>query len=389
MAGAGVRPLSVIQAVSCRGWSSDAWNALAVCRGLQELGHRVVLLCRRGRGEAIGEEARRQGVRMVEALEFANNFQPWSYWRDVRALRAICRREGADIIHVHRGVEHWLAALACLAGGPALVRSRHILRPVDRSPFNRWLYGRATDRVVAVSERVQQGYLADGFQHHSRLVVVPGGVDDRAFRPDLPGEGVRREFGVGAETPLVGVAGSLARAKGQSHLIRALGRLRARGFPAQLLVVGRGRDNAALRALAQESGLAPYIHFAGFREDLPLVLAACDLLVFPSVSSEGTSRTLFEYMSMGRPIVASRVGCVEEWVREEREGLLVPPGDEEALADAMERLLSRPEEARALGRAARGRAVVEFSIRVMAERLVSLYREVLAVRGARGARRLP
>ncbi len=378
------RPLSVLQIMTCRGWSSDAWAAMRLTLGLQAEGHRVMMLCRGVEGgREVAGRLRAAGVEEIDFIEASGNFRPASYLRDIAKIRKLAREREADVAHAHRGVEHWLAA-AALRGrrGPALVRSRHILRPVSRHLLNRWLYASATDATVAVAEKIRKGYVEDGAFAGGSFFTVMGGADASGYDPGATGSAFRDSRGVPRGTRLVGVAGSvLFRIKGQDVFLRAAARL-IREKSLWAVVIGEGEDAGALKRLAADLGVEKRVVFTGFLPALSEALAACDVLAFPSVRSEGTSRALFDYLAAGRPVVASRVGCVDEIVRHEKEGLLVPPGDERALARGIEKLLSEPDLARSMGRSARARAEREFDQGVMARRVVEIYREILRSRSA-------
>lgn len=378
------RPLSVLQIMTCRGWSSDAWAAMRLTLGLQAEGHRVMMLCRGVEGgREVARRIRAAGVEEIDFIEASGNFRPASYLRDIAKIRKLAREREVDVAHAHRGVEHWLAA-AALRGrrGPALVRSRHILRPVSRHLLNRWLYASATDATVAVAEKIRKGYVEDGAFAGGSFFTVMGGADASGHDPDATGSAFRDSWGVPRGARLVGVAGSvLFRIKGQDVFLRAAARL-IREKSLRVVVIGEGEDAGALKRLAADLGVEKQVAFTGFLPVLSEALAACDVLAFPSVRSEGTSRALFDYLAAGRPVVASRVGCVDEIIRHEKEGLLVPPGDERALARGIEKLLSEPDLARSMGRSARARAEREFDQGVMARRVVEIYREILRSRSA-------
>ncbi|MDA1001641.1 MAG: glycosyltransferase, partial [bacterium] len=336
------RPLSVLQVVTCRGWSSDAWAAVALCLGLQNAGHSVLMVCREvDGGRNVAERALREGVREVDFIEASGSFQPLSYLRDLRKLRRLAAERDADVIHVHRGVEHWLSAASWpLGGGPALVRSRHIFRPVRRHGFNRWLYRIGTNRVVAVCEKIRQQYLEDGFLPAAGCETVMGGADASRYDPKGDGAAFRRKWGIPEGAWVAGMAGSLRFwMKGQDVLLRAVAEMKSGpGEPPWAVLAGDGEDRAALESLAGELGVRERTVFPGYVEELGEVFSACDALCFPSKRSEGTSRVLFEYLASGRPVVASRVGCVDEIVREGREGFLTASDDAAGLAAALTRL---------------------------------------------------
>ncbi len=171
--------------------------------------------------------------------------------------------------------------------------------------------------------------------------------------------------------------------KGQDMLLRAAARLAKEGGEAPwVMLIGKGEDMDKLKSLAQELGVSGRTAIVGYQESLARPLAACDALAFPSLRSEGTSRVLFECLASGRPVAASRVGCVDEIVRDGREGILVPPGDDAALARALAELRADPARARRMGESARRRAEVEFDRRVMAKRFVEIYRAAAREREA-------
>ena len=383
------QPLSILQILTCRGWSSDAWAAVNLCLGLQEEGHRVLLLCRDvERGRAVADRARSEGVEEIGYIEASNNFRPASYLRDIGYLRALARERALDAVHVHRGVEHWIAAAAWpLGDGPALVRSRHIFSPVRRHAFNRWLYRRGTDRTVAVCDKIRAAYLTGGDFPQDRFVTVMGGVNAAAYNPAADGATFRRDWGIPPGAWVAGAAGSLRMwMKGQDVLLRAVARISPDvDDPPWALLIGKGEDMRNLKVLASELGISGRTVVTGYLGHLSEAFAACDVLAFPSMRSEGTSRVLFDCLAAGRPVVASRVGCTDEIVRADREGVLVPPGDDEALAAALSGLRADPDRARRMGESARRRAVEEFDRRVVARNMAAIYREAMNNRRAAAA----
>lgn len=261
--------------------------------------------------------------------------------------------------------------------GPVVVRSRHIFHPVRRHMPNRWLYRRGTDRTVAVCKKIQAAYLEDGVFSLEQFAVVMGGVDASAYDPAADGAGFREEWGIPEDAWLVGAAGSLRLwMKGQDVLLRAVARMARRGgAPPWVMLIGKGEDMQELKELAAELGISRHTVVAGHQKSLAPAFAACNALAFPSIRSEGTSRVLFDCLASGRPVVASNVGCVEEIVRDGREGILVSPGDEVSLERALSRLRSDHISARRMGASARRRAVEEFDRRVVARAVADIYRE--------------
>jgi glycosyltransferase involved in cell wall biosynthesis len=348
----------ILQLLSCRGWSSDAYWAARATQELTRRGHTVTLGCRAGTEARVIERARAMGVQRIVTFAFASGVDPLADAADVRALS---RRLGeADVVHVHRGKEHWLAAVANrLASRPApLVRTRHIAQAVRPHAANRWLYRRATGLTVAVTEAIRRQYIATGLVEDGRVVTLAGGADAEMYRPDAPGPGVRARLGGVDGAPLVGMVSGLRVMKGHRLVIEAAAELASRGHRPRFAFVGRGSQEAPLREAIARRGLTGQFTFAGFVEEPPEVMQALDVALYVPVESEGMSRVIFEYLAAGRAVIASRVGVVPEILTDGAHALLVPAGDAGALAAALQRLLGDPGRRARLGEAGR-RLVLE------------------------------
>ena len=372
--------MTIRHVVSCRGWSSDAYWAARITVELGRLGHEATLVCRRGTEERVIGPARRLGVEALETLAFPSGWHPSTDARDVRRIAGLLDRH--DVVHAHRGKEHWLAAAAvrlCRRRRP-LVRSRHIVHPVRPHALNRWLYGTATDLVVTPTEAIRRGLVAAGLVAGERVHALPGGVDMERFGAPADGPGFRARLGIAAGTPLVGLIGGYREMKGHAVAIDALARLAAAGRAAHLVLAGRGRLEGLVRSAVREAGLAARVSILGPLDDVPSAMAALDVALYPSTYSDGMSRVVHEYLAAGRPLVASRVGVVPEVLEDGATALLVEPGDAQALAAAIARLLDDPALAARLGQAGRALAREQLSGARVAARLVELYAGLLRAR---------
>ncbi|PYO58669.1 MAG: hypothetical protein DMD83_02820 [Candidatus Rokuibacteriota bacterium] len=364
--------MRVLQLVSCRGWSSDAYWAAGISAALERAGHDVTLVCKRGSERRVIERAREAGAGRIETLGFAGGVKP----TDVSDLRQLVGWLGAtDVVHVHRGKEHWLAALANrLSRTPRpLVRTRHIVQPVRPHVLNRWLYREATSLVVTVTEAIRRQYIAAELVPPERVVALPGGVDLLRFHPLLDGAAARRALGVVPDVPLIGLVSGLRVMKGHQVAIDAAGRLAGAGRRFQMLFIGGGALESRIRQAIAAAGLASRITVLGFVPDLPAAMAALDLALYPAIESDGMSRVLFEYLATGKPVVASRVGVVPEVLEHGKTALLVPADDAGALAEAIDRLLDDAALGAKLGAAGSELARSRLSGAQVAGELARLY----------------
>lgn len=203
------------------------------------------------------------------------------------------------------------------------------------------------------------------------LVVIHTGVDTDHFRPRPRPDDVRRPFAIVC-------IGTLHEVKGQIHLVRACARLAAGGVDFVCHLIGDGPDRSMLERAVSDAGLDGRVKLDGVmdRESLAALLAAADVVVAPSVPTaqgkrEGIPVVLMEAMSSGLPVVASRLSGIPELVEHDQSGLLVEPGDDRGLAEALERLHADPELRRRLAERGRATVVADFDIRVNARKLVA------------------
>lgn len=306
-------------------------------------------------------------------------------WRLMRELRPA-------IVHTRN-----LAALECVvpawaAGVPVRVHGEHGRDVEDMDGRNRktqWLrrlYRPWVSHYIALS-----GELASYLQQRvgvpaAALSRIYNGVDTRAFHPAaaVPEALAGCPFDP-ARHWIVGTVGRMQAVKDQPTLARAFVQLvRARGVRAdhaRLVMVGDGPLRAQVQAILDEAGLAQRAWLPGERRDVPEVMRGLNCFALPSLA-EGISNTILEAMASGLPVVATRVGGNAELVAEGRTGLLVPPDDPAALAEALGGLLEERRRGMTMGLAARERAERQFSLQAMVERYQAVYDQQLRrVRG--------
>jgi glycosyltransferase involved in cell wall biosynthesis len=374
--------MRILHLMSCRGWSSDAYWAARISAELERAGRRVTLVCKRGSDARVIVRAREAGVDRIATLAFSSGIRPARDAADVRTMLRWWPEH--DVVHVHRGKEHWLAAAVNgLSRSPRpLVRTRHIVQPVRAHALNRWLYGRATACVVTVTHAIGRQYVASGLVPPDRIVALPGGVDVERFHPGISGRAFRSRLGVAGDVVLVGVLAGLRVMKGHAVVVDAVRRLARAGRRVHVAFVGSGPHEAPIRRAIREAGVDERVSLTGFVPDPPAAIAALDIALYVPLESEGMSRTLFEYLAMGKPVVASRVGVVPE-VLDASTALQVPAGEAAPLADAVERLAEDGGLRARLGAAASALARERLSGAAVARALSTVYDRLAAERPIR------
>lgn len=327
------------------------------------------------------------------------------WWADTYArLRAVHAEQPVDaVVSLSAGALGWLAPARTELGVPAVVVLHASLGGELRRTWREARTVRGWYRLVRLAGRtaplllrwrraapavaawapVSQAVAAESRRElgipSDRVTVVPACVDVERFRPDpIVGEAWRAASGLSADDRLLVVASRLESAKGVGVAIDATARLRARRDDVVLAVAGAGA--AAFRRTARVLGLGPAVRFLGPVDhgELPAVLAAADLFVLPSLGPEGLPLSALEAAAAGLAVVASDVPGAREAVVDGVTGVLVPPGDPEALARAIEELLSDGARRRGLGKQARVHAEQRFSQAVVAETVEKLLVDVAA-----------
>lgn len=339
-----------------------------------------ILACNPG---PLAEAARGLGVQveLVSMLRLRREITaPLRLWLGTRALIRLIRRERIDLVHSNVMRASLYASLAAwLAARPLIWHVRDVFAP---GAYVRWMDHRAAV-IIAISEAT-----ADPLPQSKLIHLIPNGVDVADF--DLPPgtrEQMRGELGLSATTPVVGLVGRLRPWKGQRDFLRAMTLVRERYPQARFLIVGGnifGGDEgyrAELERLAQELGLGEATLFTGQREDLPALLSALDVLVHCSVEPEPFGRVIIEGMAARLPVVAYRHGGAGEIIVAQETGLLVPPGDVQALGQAVAELLGDPARAERLGQAGRRRVEGRYDVRPLTRRVEDVFTSIAQKRG--------
>jgi glycosyltransferase involved in cell wall biosynthesis len=294
-------------------------------------------------------------------------------------LRSLVREHQIDLVHVHSPYAA-IGARSILArrGGPRIVYTEHnVWERYQRATYwgNLLTFPR-NDHVFTVSKQVQRSIV---YPKALRFLQVPPtetlyhGIDPASVGWQSRDEG-RQEVGVGQDVPIVGTVANFKAHKGHAHLLETVLHVRRAMPEVRFVLVGQGPLEAGIRRQAHRLGLDGTVVFTGFREDALRLVAGFDIFALPSLH-DGLSIALVEAMALGKPCVITRVGGNPEVVEHGKHGLVVPPGDPRALADALLTLLrDRPLRER-LGREAQARAAV-FDIRASVRRMEQVYQEL-------------
>jgi glycosyltransferase involved in cell wall biosynthesis len=329
----------------------------------------------------------RRGVQPIVIPEMVGT--PRMGPRDVTALlkiRRLVRDLRPDIVETHLSKAGILGRLAArLERVPAVVHvfHGHVLDGYY-GPLKTWLARRTeralaafSDRLVAVSALVRHELVNHRVAPADRISVIELGLElEPLLHCRLARGQLRRELGIAADAPLVGIIGRLSRIKNHELFLEAAASVATAHPDVRFLVVGDGERRLALEAHARRLQLTRQMLFAGWRSDLPGVYADLDVLALAS-DNEGTPLVLIEAMAAGCPVVATGVGGVPDLIDDGVTGLLVPPRQPTRLADAIVRVLQDRRLAAGLAAEAQATARTRFRVERLAADMDALYRDIV------------
>jgi glycosyltransferase involved in cell wall biosynthesis len=287
----------------------------------------------------------------------------------VLRLASLVRAERPDAVHTHNDSPMvYGAPAAWLAGVRCVVHTKHGAKAPARNLALRAAIARGLRAYVGVSAETSERAVRDLGIPQEKVVTIPNGIPTRDFGPSNEARAaIRAELGIPGDAFVVGTLGRLEPEKNPQLLLAAMEPLLSSG--AHLVYVGDGSERSALAAAIARRG-TPRVHLVGARNDTPRLLAALDVFALSS-RIEGLPLALVEAMATELPVVATDVGGIREAADET--ALVVPPGDEHALRDALAALHDDPARRKALGVAARARARAVYDFERVVDRYLELY----------------
>ncbi|MEW6052147.1 MAG: glycosyltransferase family 4 protein [Candidatus Zixiibacteriota bacterium] len=360
------------------GAEAQAFNMITALTACDELELSAILL-NEGKLAAL---LRQSGLRVTVIEEAGHGF--WAIRG--RVVDELTKRP-VNIIHSHRYKENILAAMLkkrCRVRG--LVQTVHGVTEMfsgvknlkgqlyDRA--NRFVTRRYFERIQPVSHDIERQFR--GLYNPDRITTIHNAVDPVKIVPSRSSVELRKELQVAPDQPIIGSLGRMVPVKNYELFLQMAGLIHHKRPEVCFVLAGDGPLKDRYMALAQSNGLGETVKFLGFRHDVWDILNGLDLFVMTS-HHEGIPVVLLEAMTLKKPCISTAVGGITEVIEPDQSGILTPPGDAEALADACVKLLADTGLRERMGLAARARVQEEFSVDLQRQRLLAVYREVMAL----------
>lgn len=367
-------PVRVMQIIDSMNFGGAEVILRDLTRGLLARGYHVS--ARYNTPGPLAEDFREMGV-PVKRLQLRGRIDPfllWQMWREIY-------RDKPDVVHTHLFKSDFHGRLAArIAGVPVVISTLHNCDSWAENPIMGKGYGltvRFADEIIAVSEEVRQHAIRYFGVRPEKIQTIPNAIplerfaESRALGPEI-----RQEFGIPAGAPLVGIVARLTEQKDHINFLHSALIISKKVPAARFLIVGDGPLRSKLVNLTVSLGLSDSVIFTGIRKDISAIYGALDVLVFSS-QWEGLPVALLEGMAVGLPVVSTKVGGVSEVIEHESTGLLVPPSDSDALAQACFTLIENPSLRQKMATAATKKVQTYYSIDAMVDATTKLYEELL------------
>ena len=338
--------MKIFHIVSNKEWGGGEQYVYDLCQRQLSDGVDVKIFCKPIND--IIKKYENAGIR-VQALPLNGSIDVWSAWKIANAVR----KAGTCFIHAHNFKDAFIAAYARKLSFNPLVRvvmCRHLTRKGKNSWQFQWLYSQI-DCLCFVSQTSLDMFLSTNPKiNREKLIVIHTSI---VVPEVLDVVNLRQEYGIADDCTIAMYHGRLAKEKGLDTLIEAVKLLYNKKF--RLILIGCGSDEYKqhLVRLINDYQISNKVIFGGFRHPVLPYVSSSDFGLLASIVQEGCPLSPQEYMSQGHPIIATSNGGQREYIEDGKNGLLVPPGDAQALAGAMERLIENIDLRKQLGRQAK------------------------------------
>ena len=307
----------------------------------------------------------------LEEFSFRSAYDLSTAWR----IKSYANDQKVDLVHTHTAKAHTLAIFAALFGMKAkIIVSRRVDVPVKNNWFSRYKYNHSgVSSIICVSEKIKE-ITGERIKDSDKLYTVYSGVDLKKFQNIERGR-LRSQFAIKENYKIVGNISALAEHKDLPTFLRTAKRLLAEKTNLKFVIVGEGKERAAIEKMIVELDLKGKVILTGFRKDIPEILADIDVFLFTS-KTEGLGTTILDALASGTPVVATRAGGVPEIIEKDGAGILSAIGDVESLASNVKSILDNQEIRKSI--IEKGfQTAKTFSKTVTAEKTLNLYQTLL------------
>lgn len=369
---------TVIYTISASGIFGAEKIVIKECQLLQKKGFKVMVV----------------GITPIDASPFLDKIRQFGlpYYQIVSKfkfdlgaivkLKTILKRERCDLVHSNKYKADIISLIASRLAGVPIITTVHGWCSEDLKACVyekiQAISWRFFDHVICVSGSYKEKVLGAGASEKNVTVIHNGITPENYLGKDIENKRIPflRRYGIPTNHFIVGIIGRLSVEKGHRYFLEAAGRILKQEPNVSFIIAGEGKEESSIRKLIEHSGLNGHIRMLGYVEKMQEVYTALDAVVMPSLR-EGLPNVLLEAMLYEKPVIATAVGGIPEVIRNNEDGLLIPPKDSLAIADNLLTLIRNPEERRRIGFNARKRVLEDFTLERKMTKVEELYKEVI------------
>jgi glycosyltransferase involved in cell wall biosynthesis len=368
--------------INVRWYNACAYYAVTLSLALKKRGHRVILA---GDPQSSAMNvASGLGLETYDKL-WLSRVNPAAFLYNIKKIADLIDEEKIDIIDAHRADTHTLAALAVkwFKKNIPVIRTRGDVRRPKNNIFNRYLNKKLTHKIVATAQTLKEDYLDNLGIDDNKVTKINSGIDENYFVPQNPDQIWKRKLGIPDDCLVVGMVGRLSPVKGHKYFIKAADFV-LKNFSREVRFIIAGEDAQVkayrLKEMTEQLQIRDKFSFVGKVDDIRKIISLFDIGVVASTGSETICRVALEYMAMGKAVIGTDVNAVPEVIKNEVNGLIVPPEDSTNLGRAIMNLLKDEPMRKTFGMASRGIVEEEFSLNRFGELTEEVYYQLVEKR---------
>jgi len=372
------KKLNVLQLINVRWYNACAYYAVSLSYALKQRGHKVIVA-----GDPHSPpllKANELGLLVHEDL-FLSHTNPWMIAYNIKRIMDLVKRERIDIINAHRGEGHLVTALAksFFKRKVPLIRTRGDVRAPKSSLFNRHINDRLTDGIITTCDILRNSYIENLKISEDKVINVPVGIDHDFFSPKENDRKWREQLNIPEGSLVVGILGRLSPVKGHKYFIHSAEYI-IKQIPHTIFIIcGEDAQISAeeLKDAVKTLSIEKTFRFVGRTKDVREIISLFDVGVISSVGSETICRVALEYMSMGKPVVGTKVNAIPEVVEDGVNGLVVESKNPRELAHALTELLQDERKREKFGEKSRSIVLDKFTLDIFAQKTEQVYFSLL------------
>ncbi|MEF9437413.1 MAG: glycosyltransferase family 4 protein [Candidatus Mariimomonas ferrooxydans] len=349
------------------GWGGQEIRIVQESIELTKRGYHILIACQKG--SQIAKQAAAAGL-TVFTIPMRFTCDPVAIIKFLRIIKT----EKVDIVHTHSSKDSWIAGIAGRLSKIPVVRSRHLSTPVGKSWHTTFVYRYLAVIIITSGTHIKEALITRNNLDPGKIISIAAGVDLERFDiENISGIKILDEFGLNDAFPIVGMVAILRSWKGHNYLLEAVLRVVATYPKARFLIVGNGPAYGTINREIIDLGIKKSVIMTDFRNDIPEIMAALDILVLPSYASEATSQVIPQAFAMGKPVIATNVGGLPEIIEDGITGLLIPPKNRDAISDAIIWMAGHIEKANEMAMRGREKILKYYTLKTMIDRTAEIY----------------